>query len=89
MFRSPPSQDRYDVIVIGARCAGAAAALRLARGGARVLVVDRDARGADTLSTHALMRAGVTLLHRWGVLPEILASGAPIVRQTSFQYGDD
>ena len=58
----------YDVVVVGGRVAGAATAMLLARAGARVLVVDRSAYGSDTLSTHALMRAGVLQLPRWGLL---------------------
>ena len=48
--------QHYDVIIAGARCAGAATALLLARQGARVLVLDKSRYGTDTLSTHALMR---------------------------------
>ena len=48
----------WDAIVVGARMAGAATALLLARGGLRVLCVDRSRYGSDTLSTHALMRGG-------------------------------
>jgi len=48
----------WDAIVVGARMAGAATALLLARGGLRVLCVDRSPYGSDTLSTHALMRGG-------------------------------
>ena len=33
---------KYDAIVVGARCAGSPAALRLARKGHKVLLVDRD-----------------------------------------------
>jgi 2-polyprenyl-6-methoxyphenol hydroxylase-like FAD-dependent oxidoreductase len=58
----------YDVIVVGGRCAGSATAMLLARGGLRVLVVEATRPGTDTLSTHALMRAGVLLLDRWGLL---------------------
>src|SRR5689334_1347899 len=58
----------FDVIVVGARCAGAATALLLARAGARVLLVDKGAHGTDILSTHALMRGAVLQLQRWGVL---------------------
>ena len=54
----PRTSPRYDVIIVGARPAGAATALLLARAGARVLVVERSAPGTDTLSTHALMRGG-------------------------------
>src|SRR5215510_10464511 len=77
---------KVDAIVVGARCAGAATAMLLARGGARVLLVDRGAYGTDTLSTHALMRGAVLQLDRWGVLPAIVAAGTPPVRSTTFGY---
>lgn len=82
-------KPHYDVVIVGARCAGAATALLLARRGLRVLVFDRDHRGADTLSTLAMMRAGVLQLHRWGLLDEIRKSGAQAIRSTSFVYGDE
>jgi menaquinone-9 beta-reductase len=82
-------QDRYDVIVVGARPAGAGTALLLARQGARVLLIDRGQYGSDTLSTHALMRGGVLQLLRWGVLPRIVAAGTPPVTQATFIYGDE
>lgn len=85
----PISGTRYDVIIAGARCAGASTALLLARAGLRVLVVDPSARGSDTLSTHALMRGAVLQLHRWGVLEEIRSAGTPEIRSTTFHYGDD
>ncbi|HSG47900.1 MAG TPA: NAD(P)/FAD-dependent oxidoreductase [Longimicrobiales bacterium] len=84
-----PRHHRYDVIVAGARCAGASTALLLARQGARVLVVDPLPRGRDTLSTHALMRGGVLQLHRWGLLDGVRASGAPRITATTFDYGDE
>ena len=79
----------YDVAVVGGRCAGAATAMLLARRGFRVLVVDRERYGADTLSTHALMRGGVLQLHRWGILDGVKAAGTPTVRSTAFHYGDE
>jgi glycine/D-amino acid oxidase-like deaminating enzyme len=42
----------YDVLVVGARCAGAPTAMLLARLGYRVLLVDRASFPSDTLSTH-------------------------------------
>lgn len=88
---SPPLRDgaTYDVIVVGARVAGAATAMLLARSGLRTLVVDRSASGQDTLSTHALMRAGVLQLSRWGLLDEVVAAGTPAVHSTTFVYGAD
>jgi flavin-dependent dehydrogenase len=77
---------KYDAVIVGARCAGAATAMLLARAGARVLLVDRGAYGTDTLSTHALMRGAVLQLARWGVLPSIVSRGTPAVRSTTFSY---
>ncbi len=79
----------YDAIVVGARCAGAATAMQLARGGMKVLVADRDRPGTDTMSTHALMRGAVIQLDRWGLLDRLLATGVPEVTSTRFAYGDD
>src|SRR6266496_5721095 len=78
----------YDVVVVGARVAGAATAYVLARFGLRVLLVDRGRYGSDTLSTHALMRGGVLQLSRWGLLDEIVAAGTPPVRRTTFRYAN-
>jgi 2-polyprenyl-6-methoxyphenol hydroxylase-like FAD-dependent oxidoreductase len=79
----------YDVVVVGARAAGASTAMLLARSGQRVLLIDRQPYGSDTLSTHALMRGGVLALHRWGLLDRVIAAGTPPVRRTIFRYGDD
>jgi flavin-dependent dehydrogenase len=79
--------ETYDAVVVGARAAGAATAMLLARQGKRVLLLDRDRYGADTLSTHALMRGGVFLLSRWGLLDPIVDAGTPPVRQARFDYG--
>ena len=83
----PDAGPDWDAVVVGARVAGAATALLLARAGLRVLVVDRARRGSDTLSTHALMRGGVLQLRRWGVLERVVAAGAPPVRRVTFHYG--
>ena len=73
-----------DVVVVGARVAGAATAMLLARAGLDVVVVDRARAGSDTLSTHALMRGAVIQLHRWGLLDRIRAAGTPAIRRTTF-----
>jgi 2-polyprenyl-6-methoxyphenol hydroxylase-like FAD-dependent oxidoreductase len=79
----------YDALVVGARCAGAASAMLMARRGMKVLVIDRAAYGADTISTHALMRGGVLQLHRWGLLPRLREMATPAVRSTTFSYGEE
>jgi 2-polyprenyl-6-methoxyphenol hydroxylase-like FAD-dependent oxidoreductase len=86
MRRDLISGRTHDVVVVGARAAGAATAMLLARAGLDVLVVDRSRYGADTLSTHALMRGGVMQLHRWGLLDRIIAAGTPPIRHTTFRY---
>jgi 2-polyprenyl-6-methoxyphenol hydroxylase-like FAD-dependent oxidoreductase len=79
----------HDVVVVGARCAGAATAMLLARQGFDVLVVDRADLPCDTLSTHALSRGAIVELRRWGLLDDVLASGAPKIHDITFHVGDD
>jgi flavin-dependent dehydrogenase len=83
------ASPEFDVAIVGARVAGAATALLLARAGLKVVVLDRTTYGNDTLSTHALMRAGVMQLSRWGLLDDVIASGTPAVRRTTFFVGPD
>jgi 2-polyprenyl-6-methoxyphenol hydroxylase-like FAD-dependent oxidoreductase len=80
------ARRRYDVLIAGARCAGASTAMLLARRGLQVLVVDPARRGSDTLSTHALMRGAVLQLRRWGLLDAIRASAPTVIRSTTFHY---
>jgi len=89
LTESSSSTNAWDVIVVGARCAGAATAMLLARAGLDVLVLDAARAGSDTLSTHALMRGGVIQLHRWGLLDEVRAAGTPAISRTDFHYGAD
>ena len=89
MIRLTIPSSGYDVVVVGARCAGAATAMLLARAGHRVLMVDRGRYGTDTLSTHALMRGAVIQLHRWNILPAVIAADTTPVRQATFFYGDE
>jgi flavin-dependent dehydrogenase len=73
-----------DVVVVGARCAGAATAMLLARAGHDVLALDRATFPSDTISTHVVARSGMVQLHRWGVLDAVVASGAPPIRRVEF-----
>jgi 2-polyprenyl-6-methoxyphenol hydroxylase-like FAD-dependent oxidoreductase len=81
-------RSHHDVVVIGSRCAGAATAMLLARAGRDVAVVDRSHFPSDALSTHGIVRGGVVQLARWGLLEDVLASGAPAVREVTFGQGD-
>src|SRR5215475_7836709 len=74
----------YDVIVVGARVAGATTAMLLARAGLTVLAVDQARFPSDTLSTHQLQSPGVARLSRWGLLDRLLATGVPQVNSVRF-----
>lgn len=84
----PRPSGHYDAVVVGARVAGAATAMLLARRGLRVLVIDRATYRSDTLSSHALMRGAVNRLHRWGLLGRVWKAGTPAITKASFRYGD-
>jgi flavin-dependent dehydrogenase len=77
----------HDVIIVGARVAGSATALLLARRGLKVLVLERATFPSDTLSTHQVQVPGVARLARWGVLDTILAAGTPATRNVRFDQG--
>jgi 2-polyprenyl-6-methoxyphenol hydroxylase-like FAD-dependent oxidoreductase len=82
-----PTQQ-HEIAVVGARAAGAATALLAARLGRDVVVLDRALLPSDTLSTHAIARSGVVQLNRWGLLDEVVASGAPPIRQVAFHTAE-
>jgi flavin-dependent dehydrogenase len=78
----------FDAIVVGARCAGAPTAMLLARKGYRVLLVDKSTFPSDqVLSTHLVWQPGIACLDRWGLLPEIVASGCPALSEARFDVG--
>ena len=78
---------RYDVIVVGARCAGSPTGMLLARKGYRVLVVDRARFPSDTISTFLIHPLGVAALERWGLLDRIVATGCPPIDKYTFDFG--
>ena len=78
----------YDVIVVGARCAGASTAMLLGRKGYKVLLVDRARFPKDIPHGHFIHRHGPARLARWGLLDRIVATGCPPVTSVSTDYGD-
>jgi 2-polyprenyl-6-methoxyphenol hydroxylase-like FAD-dependent oxidoreductase len=81
------ADNRYDAIVVGARCAGSPTAMLLARRGHKVLVVDRATFPSDTVSTHLLHPPGVASLRRWGLLERLTATGCPPIGTYAFDFG--
>lgn len=81
MERMSISSSAYDVIVVGARCAGSPCAMLLAKRGMRVLLVDRARFPSDQpMSTHAIHARGLGHLSDWGLLGAVESLGAaPIV----------
>lgn len=66
--------DEYrDVVIIGARLAGACAASHLARAGVDVVVLDRSSFPSDQFSTHLLFPDGLNEARKMGALDGILA----------------
>ena len=79
----------YDVVVVGARCAGASTALLLARQGHRVLLLDRARFPSDmALSTHLVWPRGVAKLTEWGLGETLAGSGAPPLRTARMDFGE-
>lgn len=66
--------ERYDAVVVGARCAGSTLATLLARAGWRVLMLDRDPFPSDTVSTHVMFPDTLQRLDELGALAELKAS---------------
>ncbi|NUU24406.1 MAG: oxidoreductase [Streptomycetaceae bacterium] len=71
------SEEHIDAIVVGARCAGSAAATALARAGRRVVALDAAKFPSTTVSTHLLFAGGVAELHRLGALERVERLGPP------------
>lgn len=69
--------DDFDVVVVGARCAGSPLATLLARQGVKTALVERATFPKDTLSTHIFQAPAINFLRRLGVLDQVLATGAP------------
>ena len=70
-----------DAVVVGARCAGSATAIALARAGREVVVIDRARFPSDTLSTHLLFAGGVVELEALGARERVEALGPPRLRR--------
>jgi 2-polyprenyl-6-methoxyphenol hydroxylase-like FAD-dependent oxidoreductase len=78
----------FDVIVVGARCAGAPLATLLARQGVRVAVVERATFPRDTLSTHIVEAPAINFLRRLGVMDDVRATGASPVDRIDGRMDD-
>jgi flavin-dependent dehydrogenase len=78
---------KYDVIVVGARCAGASTAMLLARNGLKVLLVDRAKFPSDIPHGHLVHRHGPRRLRGWGLLERLVAGGCPPITTITRDIG--
>ncbi len=76
--------EKYDAVVVGARCAGATVATLLARAGQRVLLLDRDTFPSDTVSTHQLFPDSLHLLDQLGAGDRLRA--AHVLRPVEYSW---
>lgn len=80
----------YDVIIVGARCAGAALATMLARAGARTLLLDAVSLPSDMpMSTHLIHPPGMDVLDELGVGAAVRACTPPSRRMRMQVEGND
>lgn len=82
------TNERFDVVIVGARCAGSPLATFLTRAGLSVCVVDQTEFPSDTLSTHMFQLSGIEVLQRLGVVDAVLASGAPPITDCYMKFED-
>src|SRR5258707_3884300 len=69
---------KYDVVVVGARCSGAALGTHLGRAGVRTLVVDSAELPSDhVLSTHFIHPPGMDSLNALGVGNKVREAAPP------------
>lgn len=77
---SQKSADRLiacDVAIVGARAAGSALAINLARQGKKVVAIDKATFPSHTMSTHVIYPNTLARLDDLGVLDEVRANGPP------------
>ncbi len=80
--------DRFDVVIVGARCAGAPLGALLAREGVRVAVVEQARFPSETLSSHLFEADALAFLNRLGVIEQLRATGAPFVNRADLRIED-
>lgn len=78
----------YDVIIVGARCAGSPTARQLARAGLRVLMLDKVGFPSDSFRNHVILPPGTAKLHEWGLVEGLEATGCPAIAWVVSDFGD-
>ncbi|WP_223589136.1 NAD(P)/FAD-dependent oxidoreductase [Neobacillus bataviensis] len=79
-------ENQYDVIIVGGRVAGSAAAYELSQKGFKVLLLERSQFPSDILSTHNFFNNSLLMLKEIGVLGKLLATGTPTYKRAFIQF---
>src|SRR3954465_14783327 len=82
------TDERVDVVVVGGRCAGTAAAATWARAGRSALILERAQFPADALSSHTMFTAHTEELRLIGAWPAIAELDPPDLRETWVEMSD-
>jgi flavin-dependent dehydrogenase len=80
--------ERYDVIVVGARCSGSPLATILARAGLKVLVVEQVRFPKQTLSSHLMEADALRFLDRLGVTSQVRDTGVRFLTRADIRLND-
>lgn len=78
----------FDVIIVGARCAGASLATLLSRAGLKVVVVEQATFPKPTLSSHLMEADGLLFLKRLGVLDPVSKTGVRFMQQVDLRLNE-
>jgi flavin-dependent dehydrogenase len=81
-------RNRFDVVIVGARCAGASLATLLARHGVDVAVVEKATFPRDTLSTHVFEADALAFLARLELTEQLLETRAPPINRADNRLDD-
>ena len=73
------TSDFYDAVIVGAGPAGASAAYYLAKGGKKVLLLEKKKFPRDKICGDAVCKTGIEILSEMGVYKELVANGKTYV----------
>jgi 2-polyprenyl-6-methoxyphenol hydroxylase-like FAD-dependent oxidoreductase len=80
---------RFDAVIVGAGPAGATAAIRLARGGWRVALVDKQRFPRRKVCGECIAASNLPLLDALGIGDAVLAAAGPALRRVAMMRGDE
>jgi 2-polyprenyl-6-methoxyphenol hydroxylase-like FAD-dependent oxidoreductase len=80
--------EHFDVIIVGARCAGSPLATLLARAGLKVAVVEQATFPKEVLSSHLFEADGIQFLDRLGVLGAVEKTGVRLMKHVDMRFDD-